>query len=674
MAISPEKRIADLEMIDEAERQQVLLEWNNTWRAHAPEQCIHQWIELQAEKTPEAIAVVFESQAISYQELNRRANKVAHRLLAMDIGPEDHVGICMQRSLEMVVAALAVLKAGAAYVPLDPDYPTGRLAFMVDDSQIAALITHEAAKSKLPACGMPALILEPGWTGGPEEPAENPDRWVSEQNPAYMLYTSGSTGRPKGVVVTHLGLCNHMAWIQETYPLTAADSVLHKTAFSFDVSMFELFWPLMTGARLVIALPGGHRDAKYLSQLIQRESITVIYFVASMLQVFLDHFDPASCASLRHVFCGGEPLPAALQGKFFDLCAGELHNIYGPTETTIDSTYWNCTPGDPHQKVPIGRHVSNTRIYVLDQELRPVPPGISGEIYIAGDGLARGYLRDPQGTAARFIPDPFAQGAGQRLYRTGDIGRWRYDGVLEYQGRVDEQVKVHGNRVELGDIEESLRKHESIADAAVTVREDQGGQKQLVAYIVSNERGPVSPEKLRSHLQQYFPGYMVPGIYVPLKSFPLTPNGKLDRRALSAPSAQQSSPERRFVAPRYNIEAELAGIWERLLGVHPVGVLDNFFELGGSSLTALKCIHTANEQLKMQLPVAALFQHPTIEALAEVAVQGLRHEAFSGARVVSFQPRGPLTTGAPIVYVHPLGGNAYGYSELARSLGNKFPF
>ncbi|WP_437688570.1 amino acid adenylation domain-containing protein [Sorangium sp. So ce176] len=495
----PESRLAELPVMDAAERRQVLVGWNATGRAYPEERRVHERFEAQAERTPDAVAVIFDEERLSYRALNERANQVAHALRKRGVGPDVLVAIAAERSVELVVGLLGVLKAGGAYVPIDPEYPADRIAFMLDDAAAPVLLSQRPVASRLPAHGAEVLCLDSERAEIDSEPTTNPAVAVSPDNLAYTIYTSGSTGRPKGAGNSHRGLLNRLQWMQERYGLTPDDRVLQKTPFSFDVSVWEFFWPLMTGACLVVARPGDHRDGERLVELITRHGVTTLHFVPPMLQAFLETPGASSCRSLRRVICSGEALPAELARRCFErLERAELHNLYGPTEASIDVTSWACQRQDTSGSVPIGTPIANTQIYLLDRHGQPVPAGVAGELHIGGVGLARGYNRRPDLTAERFVPDPFGPTPGGRLYRTGDLARYRPDGAIEFLGRLDHQVKLRGFRVEPGEIEAVLTSHPAARESLVALREDTPGDKRLVAYLVPDaERARPVRELLR---------------------------------------------------------------------------------------------------------------------------------------------------------------------------------
>ncbi|WP_379557479.1 amino acid adenylation domain-containing protein [Pseudomonas sp. MD332_6] len=598
--------LQDLAMLDMTERQQILEQWNATARDYPQNQWVHHLIEAQAERQPQATALVFAEQRIDYAELNRRANRLAHRLIEAGVGPDVRVGLAVERSFDMVIGLLAVLKAGGAYVPLDPDYPRERLAYMLDDSGVQLLLTQAPLLSQLPIPhGLETLVL--GESSFETYSEQNPAVALDGENLAYVIYTSGSTGQPKGAGNRHSALLNRLQWMQEAYGLSAADSVLQKTPFSFDVSVWEFFWPLMTGSRLVIAAPGDHRDPARLIHLINAEQVTTLHFVPSMLQAFLQDAAVSSCRSLQRIVCSGEALPVdAQQQVFAKLPHAGLYNLYGPTEAAIDVTHWTCVD-EGRDTVPIGRPIANLGCYLLDDNFEPVPVGVLGELYLGGAGLARGYHRRPALTAERFIAHPFVH--GERLYRTGDLARYREDGVIEYAGRIDHQVKLRGLRIELGEIEARLLEHEQVREAAVLAVDG----KYLVGYLVLHHAHGDWREVLGAHLAEHLPDYMVPAQWVLLEQMPLSPNGKLDRKALPKPEVTHH-----YIAPQSALEQQIAAIWADVLGVEQVGVNDNFFERGGDSIISIQVVSRARAA-GIHFTAKALFQHQTVRSLARVA-------------------------------------------------------
>jgi len=675
---NPDCGIGDLPLLTPAERQQILVEWNNTNQTRTSDRanpdspvragfeqrfvdvshesfaksapttpdsrtggfsnpplptCLHHLFETQVEQTPDAIAVVFENEHLTYRELNQRANAVAHYLQQLGVKPEVLVGICMERSLEMVVGLLGILKAGGAYVPLDPEYPPERLAFMLQDAQVAVLLTQEKQIARLPNYQTHIICLDTEWEKISGEQKTNPVSDVRSENLAYVIYTSGSTGTPKGAMNTHRGICNRLLWMQQAYQLTSQDRVLQKTPFSFDVSVWEFFWTSIAGACLVIAKPGGHRDRDYLVKIIAQEQITTVHFVPSMLQVFLDR-DLDRCDRLRRVFCSGEALSLGLQEKFFQHLDCELHNLYGPTEAAIDVTFWQCQKNSHLRTVPIGRPIANTQIYILDPRLQPVPIGVPGELYIGGVGVARGYLNRPELTQERFIPNPWEKSKvksqsskfiptpdsrlptpDSRLYKTGDLARYLPDGNIEFLGRSDHQVKIRGFRIELGEVEAVFSQHPEVKDTVVVAREDEPGDRRLVAYVVLRSQQAIAPQ-LRGFLEKKLPQYAIPNHFVILEALPLLPNGKVNRQILPAPdpASAELKPD---TAARTPVQQLLAAIWVDVLKLERVGIHDNFFQLGGHSLLATQVIARVRSAFQIELPLRYLFESPTIAKFSE---------------------------------------------------------
>ncbi|MBW4594267.1 MAG: amino acid adenylation domain-containing protein [Brasilonema angustatum HA4187-MV1] len=616
----PEQRLFELPLLSESEQHQLLVEWNNTQADYLQDKCIHQLFEQQVEKTPYAVAVVFENQQLTYQQLNQTANQLAHHLQTLGVGPEVLVGICVERSIEMVVGLLGILKAGGAYVPLDPSYPQERLSYMLEDSSVEVLLTHRSLLEYLPQNQARVVCLDTDLVETEQHQKENLDVGVCSDNLAYVIYTSGSTGLPKGAMNTHQGICNRLLWMQEAYQLTSSDRVLQKTPFSFDVSVWEFFWPLLTGARIVIAKPEGHKDSTYLVNLIFTQQITTIHFVPSMLQVFLLEPNCGNCSCLKRVICSGEALPFELTERFFEHLECELHNLYGPTEAAIDVTFWQCQIQENRQLVPIGRPIANTQVYILDKQLQAVPIGVPGELYIGGDGLARGYLNRPELTSEKFIPNPLCDHKSERLYKTGDLARYGSDGNIEFLDRVDNQVKIRGFRIELGEIESVLNTHPQIQQAVVIATEDLTGNKRLVAYIVSEDE-LLTTNQLREFLFSKLPEYMVPSAFVTLDTLPLTPNGKVDRKALPVPDLSTSDLLEGFVAPSTPTEEILAKLWMEVLGRKQVGIYDNFFDIGGHSLLIIQVGNKVREIFNSNISVTDLFKYPTISNLAKYLSQ-----------------------------------------------------
>ena len=614
---NPEGRIEELEILTEREREQLLVEWNRTEREYPSGKCVHELFEEQVRRTPGAVAVVFEREELTYGELNARANQVARYLHKLGVGPEVLVGICVERSLEMVVGLLGIMKAGGAYVPFDADYPKNRLEYMLKDSGVAVLLTQKRLVGLLPVDGVKVICLDEDWPLIQKEILETPVCVAKVQNAAYMIYTSGSTGNPKGVVNIHSAIVNRLVWMQEEYQLGGADSVLQKTPFSFDVSVWEFFWPLITGARLVVASPGLHRDPESLAALIEKKSVTVVHFVPSMLSHFLEQDDIARlCRSLRQVICSGEALSLELQQRFFNKLPTRLDNLYGPTEAAVDVSCWRCNPESRLRSVPIGRPIANAELYILDRHLCPTPIGIAGELHIGGTPLARGYHNLPELTAERFISSPYGKKGVEKLYKTGDLCRFLADGNIEYLGRMDHQVKLRGFRIELGEIEAVLRECAGVKEAVVVVREDEDMEKRLVAYVVGEG---MTVEGMREELGRKLPEYMMPAAYQVLERLPLTANGKVDRKGLPKPEYGTSGIE--YIGPRNPTEVALAGIWCEILRLERVGIGTSFFEVGGTSLLAIQLADRIRRILKREIPVRLVFQNPTIEKMAALINQ-----------------------------------------------------
>ena len=613
----PDQCVDQIELLAGTERRRVLEEVNDTSREWpASDGWIHECIERQVRETPEAQALVFEGQVLTYRELNRRANQLAHRLIRSGVGKDVLVGVAMERSVELVVALLAVVKAGGAYVPLDPDHPVARLERVLQDAQLAVLLCQGTAWQALPPVTVEVLRVDELWDELERESGDDPAVEVDGEDLAYVIYTSGSTGRPKGVMNVHAGIRNRLLWMQDVFQLSGTDRVLQKTPFSFDVSVWEFFWPLMFGAALVVARPGGHRDPDYLARLIKDEAVTTAHFVPSMLQAFLTA-PVEECTTLRRVICSGEALPRSLQDRFLASSAAELHNLYGPTEAAIDVTHWACSSDDPPGPVPIGRPIANTQVYVLDRFLQPVPVGVPGELYLGGRNLARGYLNMPELTSERFIDDPFNPAPDARLYRTGDLARLLPDGVLQFLGRLDNQVKLRGFRIELGEIETVLATLPGVHGAVVTAPEMRPGDVRLVAYLtVDGVQGP-DVSALPGLLRQELPEYMVPAYFEVLGSFPLTPSGKIDRSALPVPDSVRRESAVVFAAPEDETEEAIAAIWREVLGVDRVGRDDNFFDLGGHSLLLTQMRALLAERTGRDVSMVQLFQSPTVAALAQ---------------------------------------------------------
>ncbi|MDP9146955.1 MAG: amino acid adenylation domain-containing protein, partial [Acidobacteriota bacterium] len=615
---TPETLLALLPLMKENELQQMLsFAKGPESEAFAEAGLLHEIIERQVLASPDAPALSYDGKVLSYGELNDRANQLAHHLIGLGVKPNKLVGVCAERSVEMVLALLATVKAGGAYMPLDPEYPQDRVALMLKDALPVAILTQAGLRNTLPPNEIPTICLDTEWATVETNPKTNPGVAMKPTDAAYVIYTSGSTGIPKGVVNIHEGIVNRLLWMQDAYRLTGSDKVLQKTPYSFDVSVWEFFWPFMTGAQLVVARPEGHRDPAYLAELIVEAGITTLHFVPSMLRVFLEAVKLPKHSKLRQVFCSGEALTSDLQSMFFAACDAELFNLYGPTEAAVDVTHWTCRRNDPRSFVPIGRPITNIQIHILDKKLHHVPIGIPGELHIGGIGVARGYLNRPELTSERFIDDPFRNENGAHLYKTGDLARILATGEIEYLGRIDHQVKIRGFRIELGEIEAALSEHPAVRDVAVIARGDSPGSKRLVAYLVASSPAP-EISALRDHLKQTLPEYMVPSVFVFLEKMPLTISGKIDRKTLPEPEHQRPELGDLYVAPRTEAEKKLAAIWSKALRLEQIGINDNFFELGGDSILSIQIISSARRE-GLKLTLKLLFANQTIATLAAVA-------------------------------------------------------
>ena len=634
VAANPEQRIDELPLLTDAERHRLVFEWNETQAPCPAGTLLHELFEAQAARTPDAIAVLAGDQRLSYRDLEAHANQLARWLQENGVEPDTPVPICMERSLEMMIGLLGILKAGGAYVPVDPDLPAQRIGYMLEEMQSPLALTQQHLVSRLPSNRARVICLDSDWTAIAREPATAALKRATADNIAYMIYTSGSTGRPKGVMIPHAAICNHMYWMQRAYPLGPADAVLQKTGFGFDASVWEFFAPLMAGARVLMARPGGHLDPAYLAEAILAHGATRLQLVPSQLRLLLE--EPAfwCCAPpLEHVFCGGEPLTRELCEAFYRrLPHATLHNLYGPTEAAIDTTAWTCPRTAVPQAVPIGRPIDNVRIYIVNPRMQLAPIGAPGELLIGGAGLARGYLNRPELTAEKFVPGPFCREPGARLYRTGDRARYLPDGNIEYLGRMDAQVKIRGYRIEPEEIEAGILQHPAVRQVAVIAREDVPGEKRLVAYLVAeNQKTADLVDRLRSRLRTTMPEYMVPAHFIQLESLPLTHNGKLDRKALPPPGATESTPSLARVAPRTPPEELVARMFRDVLARNDIGVFDNFFDLGGDSLMAARLMARLRAASGMDLPLRNLFERPTVARLAE-AIDALSWLAKSGTR------------------------------------------
>ena len=609
---NPEQPISTLPILTESERHQILIEWNETAADYPRDKCIHELFEEQVARTPDAIAVEFEGQRLTYGELNARANQLGHHLISLGVGPEALVGICVERSIGMVVGLLGILKAGAAYVPLDPAYPRERLDFMLQDAHVSVVVTQEKFLQQLPESGSRAryqvVCVDRGRQAIEREPEGTPRTEVRADNLAYVIYTSGSTGQPKGVAIEHRNTTALLHWARSVFTPEELSGVLASTSICFDLSIFELFVPLSWGGKVILVenvlqLPSGSG----------RHQVTLINTVPSAMTELLKINDLPE--SLRTVNLAGEPLRSDLVEQIYGWGnVNKVYDLYGPSETT---TYTTFTLRASNQRATIGRPIANSRIYILDGSLQPVPVCVTGEIFIGGAGVARGYLNRSELTAEMFIADPFREGQGGQLYRTGDRGRYLPDGNIEFIGRMDSQVKVRGYRIEPGEIEATLTKHPTVKDCVVVACEHQSRSgKNLVGYVVPGEQAVLSGTELRSYLQEKLPEYMIPSSFVILEALPLMPNGKVDRNRLPPPDGTRPRTGE-FVSPRTEIEELIAQIWREVLKIENLGIYDNFFELGGNSLLATRIVARLQEGLNRDVPLRVLFAAPTIAKLGQ---------------------------------------------------------
>lgn len=617
----PDTPVAALSLLTPAEEQQ-LAAWNSTQTEYPQTLCIHQLFENQAEQTPWKTAVIFEGNSYTYHELNGRANQLAHHLQHLGVGPETLVGLCVERSLDMFVGLLGILKSGGAYLPLDPAFPTDRLTYMVEDAKLGFVVTQQSLLHEWVNQSCQLVSIDGDREKLAHYATENPDSLTTASHLAYTIYTSGSTGRPKGVQIPHRAVVNFLHSMRQQPGLTSQDTLLSVTTLSFDIAALELFLPLVTGAEVVLASRAVASDGAALLQTLVDSQATVMQATPATWRLLLAAGWQGSPA--LKILCGGEALPPALANELVNKGLS-LWNLYGPTETTIWSAAY---PVEGHiSKVPVGHPIANTQIYLLDQRLQAVPVGVPGEIYIGGAGLARGYYGRSALTAERFIPNPFSHQPGSRLYKTGDQGRYLPDGTIEFLGRNDHQVKVRGYRIELGEIEATLTKHPGIAQAVLTTHLDASNSSSLVAYLIATDKTSLpSPDDLRRHLGQTLPDYMIPSAFIFLEAYPLTPNGKIDRKTLPAPNRTQLTHKQTFVAPSTPFEEVLAEIWQEVLNVNPIGIYDNFFNLGGHSLLATQVVSRIRDRFEIAMPVRHLFEAPTINQLGERVEQILLAE------------------------------------------------
>jgi aspartate racemase len=657
----PDRSISALPILTEPERHQLLVEWNDTKREYPKDKCIHELFEEQVDRCPEAVAVVFEDQQLTYRELNCRANQLAHHLRQLGVGPGTAVGICVERSVEMVVALLAIVKGGGGYVPLDPLYPKERLKLMLEDTRASIIVTQRRLRDRLPSHEATVVYLddEAAWA---TESDENPVAAIRPENFLYVMYTSGSTGTPKGVSVVHRGVVR-LVKNTDYAELTSDEVFLQFAPISFDASTFEIWGALLNGAKLIV-FPPHTPSLEEIGRFIESYGVTTLWLTAALFHQLVDgHL--SRFKGVRQLLGGGDVLSV----RHVEKCLHELRNCrlingYGPTEnTTFTCCYSMPDPKQVGHSISIGRPIANTQVYVLDVRGNPAPVGVPGELYIGGDGLARGYLNQPELTGEKFVPNPFSDEPGARLYRTGDLVRYRSDGTIEFLGRLDHQVKIRGFRVELGEIEAVLSQHPTVRETVVIIREDVMGEKRLVAYVVPSQKPAIRSSELRTFLRQKLPEYMIPSRFVFLECLPLTPNGKIDRCTLPVPGEARDDRGSSYVAPHETVELQLVQIWEQLLRFHPIGTRDNFFDLGGHSLLAVRLVAEIENAFGKNIPLAAVFQAPTIEQLASTLHTPESSSPWS--RLVPFQTGGSKP---PFFCVHAAG------KYLVKLLGMDQPF
>ncbi|MFB1485352.1 amino acid adenylation domain-containing protein, partial [Corallococcus sp. RDP092CA] len=668
IAANPDARLHQLPLLTPEDRAQVVAGWN-THERFPVDACLHSIFEAQVARTPGAVAVTYGEQRLTYRELDRRANQLAHHLRSLGVGPEVLVGLAVERSLELMVGLLAILKAGGAYLPMDPAYPRERLEFMVEDARVPVVLTQQHLLDVVPSGAAKRLCLDSDaaqWASAPTTP---PDSGVAPHHLAYVIYTSGSTGRPKGAQIEHAQVVRLFDGTKHWFDFGAKDVWTLFHSYAFDFSVWEMWGALLYGGRLVVVPYEVSRAPADFHALLKREGVTVLNQTPSAFRQLIQHEERAGDPeglSLRTVVFGGEALEFGSLRPWYARHADDapvLVNMYGITETTVHVTYRALKAADAEggRGSEVGQPIPDLQVYVLDAHGQPVPPGVTGELYVGGDGLGRGYLGRPELTAQRFIPDPFSRRPGARLYRSGDLARWRPNGTLEYLGRADFQVKVRGFRIELGEIEAGLLSHPSVREAVALVREDVPGDKRLVAYLVGAPGQAVAgAQELREQLRRTLPEYMVPAAFVTLDALPLTSNGKVDRRALPAPDTTRTEASTRVVA-RTPLQLQLVRIWEETLGVSPIGIRDDFFDLGGHSMLAVQLMGRIQQATGRNLPLASLFQASTVEQLAAL----LEQEARAWSPLVALKPEG---TRPPLFCVHPAGGGVLCYVDLAREL------
>ncbi|MBL7479558.1 amino acid adenylation domain-containing protein [Legionella bononiensis] len=673
----PQKKLHELSLLTNSEEQTQLEVWNNTQQRYDVNRLLHEIIETQADTSPHSIAAKFLNETITYEELNQKANQLAHCLINQGIKPNDIVSIYIHRGMYMLISILGILKSGAAYLPLDPHYPDKRIKYMLDNSQSAVLLTHKNSVSR-PIHGYEGFIIDVTEAIESEQfPSYNPRPLTQSSDLAYVIYTSGTTGAPKGVPISHRSACNHMEWMRSAYDFHEQDVFLQKTPFSFDASVWEFFIPLWMGATLIIAPDDAHASPKELINLVSTNQVSILQLVPSMLREMTLTPGFSSCTSLRHVFCGGEVLLPETIHAFFEhqpsQCA--LHNLYGPTEATIDSLTLTCTPQDAMVPVSrIGSPIANTKAYILDDHMQLVPTGIIGELYLSGDGLSKGYLHNEELTQQKFLPNPFATRATDRLYKTGDLVKWQNNGTIEYHERQDSQVKIRGFRVEISEIESCLDKIPSIYQCLVKPEATPLGEMSLSAYLILLDDEPITASEIRSLLKNELPEFMIPTRFYVVDKLLTTPSGKLDRKSPLTP-LKQLYLNQEHCEPQNEIEQTLHDIWCSVLNRERLSIHDDFFELGGHSLTAMNIISRIKEHFSIKLSLRLLFDLPTIHSLA-MEIELLLHSKQSDPFILSDRIIIPLKksgTQTPLFFIHPIGGSIFWYKALAKYINKDVP-
>ncbi len=628
ISLVPEEKVSDIVLLTQEEQNQILMEFNSTKGDYPRDRLIHEFFEENAFNYPENVAAIFENQHLTYLELNEKSNQLARLLRAKGVQRDSIIGIMLERSIEMIIGIMAIEKAGGAYLPIDPHYPKDRINYILEDSGVNLLLSHRKFSSIEVNENINRIFLEDQSLY--EGDSSNLQRITEPQNLSYVIYTSGSTGKPKGTLIEHHSLVNRLNWMQKRYPIGSKDIILQKTPFTFDVSLWEMFWWSMKGARVCFLEPGAEKDPGMIVKAIEKNAITVLHFVPSMLNSFLEYINDTGeverIASLKQVFASGEALTPAQVRLFKRLLAKngtKLANLYGPTEATVDVSYFDCITTEDLDIIPIGKPIDNIKLYIMDNKMHLQPIGVAGELCIAGEGLARGYLNRPELTDDKFVPNTLEP--NKKLYRTGDLARWREDGNIEYLGRMDFQVKIRGLRIELGEIERVLQDNPAVKECIVTAWEKQSGNMHLVGYIVREKGMDVESGELQAFLEKALPEYMVPRIYVYVDTMPLSTNGKVNRKALPVPVLDSKT---EFVAPRNEVENILTNIWKEELGIENVGVNDNFFEIGGHSLLLTRVHSRLNKQFQREFSLIDLFTHSTISALAKYVTADNEKETF----------------------------------------------